>query len=129
MSGRTTIIMLIDDDRDDRFFFSKALKKMPVEFELVEAMDGVDAFKKLRESDIKPAVIFLDINMPFMNGIEFLKELKKDPNLNTIPVIIQSTSNAETDISVTLNLGAVDYIIKPMDVSLIPGQLEAALQK
>jgi CheY-like chemotaxis protein len=121
------IVMIIDDDSDDRYFFKAALKKLGEDFVCYEAENGIDALQKLRKEEQLPDFIFLDLNMPLMNGKDCLVELKKDSELKNIPVIIYSTSNSKTDIDLTYKLGAVFYLTKPMDVSLLPEKILFAL--
>lgn len=84
--------------------------------------DGYEALKFLRRIDTRfkemprPDLILLDLNMPRMNGLECLASIKQDKSLSDIPVVMLSTSYAERDKIDTFNLGAVDYIAKPMDV-------------
>ncbi len=92
------ILMIVDDDKDDRFFFRSAIRKNNPTFECIEAENGVDALEQLRKAEQLPDFIFLDLNMPKMDGRECLKELKKDKTLKKIPVIIYSTSTKLSDI-------------------------------
>lgn len=86
-------ILLADDDRDDRFFFSEALKELPVQATLTTIEDGEKLMLYLVEnSDQLPDVLFLDLNMPRKNGSECLLEIKKNEKLKKLPVIIYSTS-------------------------------------
>jgi CheY-like chemotaxis protein len=82
------ILMIVDDDKDDRFFFCSAIRKNNPSYECIEAENGADALKQLRTTKQLPDFIFLDLNMPKMDGRECLKELKKDETLKKIPVII-----------------------------------------
>src|ERR1051325_9789359 len=91
------IICLVDDDADDRFFFQTAVKKIDGSYECITAQNGEDTLAKLRTATRLPDYIFLDLNMPFMNGKECLMELKKDERLKNIPVIIYTTSNFSKD--------------------------------
>jgi CheY-like chemotaxis protein len=104
-------ILLVDDDQDDKYFFAKALETSGVDAFLTMAENGLDAFEKL-ESDI-PDVILLDLNMPKMNGMTFLKTIKKTKHLKDIPVIIYSTSLTIFDEQEALKLGAYGAFLKP----------------
>lgn len=124
------ICFLIDDDHEDQEIFSLALNAIDEDIDCVTASDGVDALNKLRkERGFTPHFIFLDLNMVRMNGRECLKEIKKIPHLNDIPVIIYSTSSAQKDITETKLLGATDYIVKPPSISILTKRLEQVLRK
>lgn len=86
-------ILLADDDRDDRFFFDKALKALSVPTHLTTVKDGVKLMEYLFENSNKlPDILFLDLNMPRKNGSECLIEIKSNKALKSLPVIIYSTS-------------------------------------
>lgn len=105
---------LIDDDEDDRDFFISALSRINPKFICETALHGEDALRVLKEQpEFVPDCIFLDLNMPFMDGMTCLKELKKLPEIIDVPVIILSTSSYEKDIEDTRKLGASNYMIKP----------------
>ncbi len=121
--------MIIDDDEDDRFAFTSALKEMLSSTECMEADSGDKALLQLRESEILPDFIFLDINMPRMNGYDCLKELKGDKKLQNIPVIMYSTSLTEQSIKEFRTLGASSYLIKPNDLSKLPEAIIKAIKR
>lgn len=107
-------IFLIDDDADDREVFAGALSSVNPTITLMTAVDGVDALQKLKENFPQlPDVIFLDLNMPKMNGKQLLKELKNDTHFKFIPVFIYSTSSNNEDKRDTMGNGAADFIVKP----------------
>jgi CheY-like chemotaxis protein len=108
-------IMLIDDDIDDRFMFSRAAKQEKPEIKCITAEGGKEAFELLNKMTELPQVIFLDINMPGMNGWEFLHQIKKVERLKYIPVLIYSTSSHDKDISAAQTSGAIGYCVKPLD--------------
>lgn len=119
------IVFLIDDDQDDREIFKESLLSLdaPVKFE--EASNGKDAFEKLTSIGFqKPDLIFLDINMPIMDGWQFLKYIKQDGNFNNIPVIIYSTSSSQEDKALALQHHASDFITKPYSISNLRQELE-----
>lgn len=105
-------ILLVDDDPDDQYIFNNALKVVDRSILLSIAKDGVYAFEKLQV--IKPDLIFLDINMPRMNGFEFLTKIRTLSPFNQIPVIVYSTSSNITDKIKVKTLGAKDCIEKPI---------------
>lgn len=106
-------ILLIDDDEDDREIFENAVRRLQRALDYQAHDSAVTAYKALTSRDFVPDLIFLDLNMPVMNGQEFLKKIKGDSALKDIPVIIFSTSSNFKNISETMELGAHDYITKP----------------
>ena len=118
----TVTILMADDDEDDRLLTQDALIESRVvnEFHCVE--DGIELLRYLRhegpyqdvEKHPAPSLILLDLNMPRMDGREALAEIKADPALRSIPVIILTTSKAEEDMIRGYGLGAASYISKPV---------------
>lgn len=104
-------ILLVDDDEDDREFVLEVMSSNFPDVHCVTAVNGKDAFEKLVQ--YRPDVILLDLNMPLMNGREFLERIKKTENLKNIPVIILSTSSDKGTIEHAHRLGALDFITKP----------------
>lgn len=103
-----TKILLVEDDS---FVIDIYHTKLSQEgYEVIEARNGVEAMKKL--SEVKPDLILLDIIMPYMDGIEALRKIKKDENLKKIPVILLTNLSQKEEISEGLGLGASDYLIK-----------------
>ncbi len=106
--------MIVDDDEDDVELFCDALKDIDREVKCISASNGEDALIKLNKKDIPlPDYIFLDLNMPRLNGKQCLKRLKIDSKLRDIPVIIYSTSKLREDMEETRLLGAVHFLTKP----------------
>jgi CheY-like chemotaxis protein len=110
-------IMLIEDDEIDVMTVKRALKELNVENPLVVASNGEEALKMLQEYSYKPFIIILDLNMPRMNGLEFLKIIKNDEDFKKIPAVVLTTSKEEQDIFESYKLGVAGYIIKPVDYS------------
>jgi CheY-like chemotaxis protein len=111
------VCYLIDDDKDDQQIFEIALKKVNPLVELQMDDNGALAIERLTEDlSFKPEYIFLDLNMPVMDGKTCLKQIKKLLHLKDVPVIIFTTSSALKDIQETKELGANDYIIKPSNL-------------
>lgn len=108
---------LIDDDVDEHELFEIALEEVDANIQLITATNGRKALKMLEEGDIDPDYIFLDLNMPIMDGREFLSKIKTDQSLYHIPVIIFSTSSDPKHIHETKELGAIHFITKPSMVS------------
>ena len=115
-------ILMADDDEDDRRAVAKAWQTSravnPIEFvndgeELMDYLHRSGEFSGLAAST-RPGLILLDLNMPKKDGREALKEIKADPNLRQIPVIVLTTSKAEEDIYRTYDLGANSFITKPV---------------
>lgn len=105
-------ILQIDDDSDDCEFFMEALEAVS-SANYTAIYNPVEALHKLIEKEIEPDLIFLDLNMPAMSGLEFLTEIKKQHRLKEIPVIIFSTSELDDIIREALEYGAQDFISKP----------------
>lgn len=106
-------IFLVDDDEDDQLFFLEALQEIDDSIEFSFAENGKKALSKLNELVQLPDVIFLDINMPELNGFECLKELKKCARLRTVPVIMLSTSVSFHDMNYSKELGAEMFYTQP----------------
>jgi len=120
--------MIIDDDADDRFFFKEVITKKINSAACVEAYDCADALSQLRKADQLPNFIFLDVNMPRMNGRDCLKQLKRDGKLKQIPVIMYSTSFSEESIKEFHQLGASMCLNKPTDMNKLPAQIMEAIK-
>lgn len=106
-------ILLVDDDEDDQVFFTEAIEEMDASIHCSIAENGKKALIKLNESADLPDIIFMDINMPELNGFDCLKELKKCVRLRTIPVIMLSTSVSTRDKTSAIELGAEMFFTKP----------------
>ena len=107
-------IMLVEDDELDVISVQRSLKKLEMPYELHTAFNGVEALELLRAMDTLPDILLLDLNMPRMNGIEFLKVLRDDEQLRDIRVFIMTTSGEQADRRATEKLGVAGYLIKPM---------------
>ena len=109
-------ILLLEDDAVDVMTVKRAIKDINIINKLYVASNGVEGLEILRdESKEKPCIIFLDINMPKMNGIEFLRELRTDEALKHTPVVMMTTSKEEQDKLETFRLGIAGYMLKPVD--------------
>jgi CheY-like chemotaxis protein len=112
----TKPIMLVEDDQVDAMTLKRALRDLRVTNNLIHRTNGEEALEYLRdENNTKPCVIFLDLNMPKMNGLEFLQVAKADSNLRSIPVIVFTTSKNEWDRFESFDHSAAGYIVKPAD--------------
>ncbi|MEO8712636.1 MAG: response regulator [Parafilimonas sp.] len=121
--------LLVDDDGDDVSIFKHVLRQVNPSIDLISAADGEEAlnFLKHQQSNL-PDVIFLDLNMPRMSGKECLIELKKDPDLQHIPVIMYTTSSQSKDIEETMQKGAICFITKPSDINELKNILHSIAQ-
>lgn len=114
---RRPYILIADDDQEDRFLLDIAFKEIGSEEDLRMVEDGVQVMNHLNaivENDNLPALIVLDLNMPVLSGIDTLMQLKSNDRYKDIPVIIHSTSMYEVEKDRCLQLGAVDFIKKPV---------------
>ena len=109
-------ILLVEDDDVDQIAMERAFKNLKIKNPLVNTAIGEEALEYLKiESNEKPCIILLDLNMPKMNGIEFLEILKADEALKKIPVVVMTTSRAEQDIVESFRPGAAGYMVKSID--------------
>lgn len=109
-------ILLVEDDQVDAITVKRALKDLNVTNRLDISSNGEEALDFLKnDRNQKPGIILLDLNMPRMNGIEFLKIAKKDELLKRIPVVVLTTSKEEQDRIESFELGVAGYMIKPVD--------------
>lgn len=104
---------MADDDLDDTELFCEALDSVGDGITCHCAANGIELLNMLHELEEKPQLIFLDLNMPVMNGWECLKLLKEDKNHRHIPVIVISTSSHKKEMDMALALGALCYFVKP----------------
>lgn len=107
-------ILLIEDDAIEVMKFKRVLKTLDANHKIIEANNGEDALAVLKEKEIIPDIIFLDLNMPKISGIEFLEILKNDEQLRYIPSIILSTSSNHKDILECYKIGIAGYVLKPL---------------
>ena len=116
---KINIILLVEDDELDVISVERNLKKLDTQYRLYKAYNGKEALAMLTAVDdpVRPDVILLDLNMPKMNGIEFLKIIRNDDNLKDIKVFVMTTSTEIVDRSITEQLGISGYIIKPLNYS------------
>jgi CheY-like chemotaxis protein len=108
--------MLVEDDEVDAMTVRRALKDLKVTNRLVHKVNGEEALDYLRnDAEKKTCVILLDLNMPKMNGIEFLKITKNDEQLKKIPVTVLTTSKGEQNVVESFEFSVAGYIVKPVD--------------
>lgn len=109
-------ILLVEDDQVDTMTVIRALKEIHVTNRLVHVENGEEAVSYLRDPESeKPCIILLDLNMPIMNGIEFLQVVKRDDHLKRIPVVVLTTSEEQQDKVNSFNMGVAGYMTKPVD--------------
>jgi CheY-like chemotaxis protein len=109
-------ILLVEDDSVDALTVKRALMDLKVTNTLVHQPNGEEALKYLADANNpRPCIILLDLNMPRMNGIEFLKHIKVNDTLKKIPVIVLTTSRDEQDIVETFQLNVAGYMVKAVD--------------
>jgi len=106
-------IFLADDDEDDRTFFEEALNEIPLNTKVSSFSDGVELMAKLLSEKPLPDMIFLDLNMPLMDGFECLHDIRNESNFQNIPVIIYSTSFYAAEVARLQEMGATRYLKKP----------------
>lgn len=107
-------ILLIEDDTIEIMKFNRVLSTLGLNHKIIEANNGEEALEILKVKDIVPDIIILDLNMPKINGIEFLQILKKDEYLRYIPAIILTTSNNHRDVLECYKIGIAGYVLKPL---------------
>lgn len=128
MSSARTII-LTDDDEDDRDFFKSAIQTTDPDVKLLTFNDGVYLTEYLdRNPDTIPQLIFLDINMPRMNGFECLAVLRNKYNSNELPVVMYTTSENDNDLQEATRLGANLYVRKPSDFNRLKSVIHDVLK-
>jgi CheY-like chemotaxis protein len=122
-------VFLIDDDSDDREIFEESLLSLDTAVKYEEAKNGAEAFERLNSVAFqKPDLIFLDLNMPVMDGRQFLKHIKQDENFKDIPVIIYSTSSNEADKTFALQHDAAQFMTKHYSMSDLRSELEMTIR-
>lgn len=122
MKYKPAVILMADDDEDDVILVQDAFERSKLLNDLHIVVDGLELLDYLRhqgkysdpESSPRPDIILLDLNMPKMDGRQALKEIRQDPDLRPIPVIVLTTSQAEEDVMLTYSSGANSYITKPV---------------
>jgi DNA-binding NtrC family response regulator len=125
MAGESTICFLVDDDIDDQEIFNIAMKDVDSSICCVFVNDGVQALQKINEDEsFIPHCIFIDMNMPRMNGLQCLEAIKKIPRLQSVPVYMYSTSSDPKSVAETRDMGAIDFIVKPSSISTLSSILK-----
>jgi CheY-like chemotaxis protein len=107
-------ILLIEDDTIEVMKFNRVVKTLNLNHKIIEANNGEEALEILRIKEIIPDIILLDLNMPKLNGLEFLRILKNDENLKFIPSIVLTTSSNHKDLLECYKVGIAGYLLKPL---------------
>ena len=121
-------ILLVEDDTDDQLFFVDAVKEIQPTLECDIASNGLEALDHLDKVPPPPSIIFLDLNMPIMNGFECLAKLKAIKQYKEIPVVIFTTSNQPVDVERTISMGAKLFLTKPPDFEVLKDKLHDILK-
>ena len=118
-TDRLLNILLVEDDEVDVMNVRRAFQRNNIANPLFVATNGVEGLEHLRDGKVprERRIVLLDLNMPQMNGIEFLREVRRDPELQSIPVIVLTTSNDERDRIEAYNLNVAGYLLKPVTFS------------
>lgn len=125
MTERRLSVLVVDDDEDDRTFAKEAFDEAGIVSDIRFADDGVELLDYLYrrgkfaapETSPRPDLILLDLRMPRKSGHDALAEIKEDPGLRPIPVVVLTTSDAEDDVHRSFALGANSYVVKPTTFS------------
>ncbi len=122
MVDKVVNILLVEDDTLDIMHIERTLKKLNIVHKLYVAKNGQEALSMLRGEGVEkirplPSLIMLDINMPKMDGFEFLSIIRQDQELKDIKVFIMTTSNQEEDKNMAKNLGVSGYVVKPLNLT------------
>ena len=121
-------ILLADDDSVDRELFIDAMEDAGLPFRVDEVKNGVEVMEYLESCQDFPDLIFLDLNMPVVNGLEALLKIKQSPRLRVIPVFILSTSSSQHDIFQTYEAGANLFLVKPSNYERLVHTLRNLLE-
>ena len=130
MEPKPLNILLVEDDSLDVMNVQRAFKKNNIANPLWTAGNGVEALDKLKSGEVPLSrlLVLLDLNMPRMNGIEFLQELRRDPELAATPVVVLTTSNNDRDRVQAYDFNVAGYLVKPVTFADF-AELMAALNK
>lgn len=124
---KTLNILLIEDDMIEVMKLNRTISSLKLNHKIIEANNGEDALKILEQKDALPDIILLDLNMPKINGIEFLGILKNDDTLKYIPTIILTTSNNQKDLLECYKIGVAGYVLKPLKYEDYVAKIEKLL--
>ncbi|MGB5819032.1 MAG: response regulator [Saonia sp.] len=121
-------VLFIEDDAIETMKLQRTVSKLQLKHQIIEAKNGEEALSVLRNGGPLPDIILLDLNMPRMSGIEFLKILKADSTLKYLPTIILTTSENRADLLECYRIGIAGYVIKPLKYEDYEGKLKNVFQ-
>lgn len=129
------VVLLVEDEEDDVFFMKRALAKASVTVDVRVAEDGQEALRYLRgegtyadrQAHPSPQLTFLDVNLPHLSGLEVLRQIRADPELKKLVVVMLTSSSANQDVDLAYELGASSYLIKPNQPEGLEVVIEHAL--
>ncbi|MEM5563763.1 response regulator [Psychroserpens sp. AS72] len=125
--NNTLKVLLIEDDAIEVMKLNRVISTLKLDHQIIEANNGEDALEILQQKDALPDIILLDLNMPKINGIEFLGILKNDDTLKYIPTIILTTSNNQKDLLECYKIGVAGYVLKPLKYEDYVSKIESLL--
>jgi len=120
-------VLLIEDDTIEIMKLNRTISTLNVKHKITEANNGEQALSILKDKSTLPDIILLDLNMPKINGIDFLKILKNDIHLKYIPTIVLTTSNNRNDLLECYKIGIAGYILKPLKYDDYVSKIEKLL--
>lgn len=120
-------ILFIEDDAIEVIKFNRVLKTLGLNHQILEAENGEVAIKMLKDKMTIPDIVILDLNMPKLNGIEFLRIIKSDDLLKYIPAVVLTTSNNHSDILECYKIGIAGYVLKPLKYEEYVDRIEKLL--
>ena len=120
-------ILHIEDDMIEVMKLNRSISRLEINHKIIGANNGEEALKLLSKKDNLPDIILLDLNMPKINGIEFLSILKSDDKLKYIPTIILTTSNNQKDLIACYEIGIAGYVLKPLKYEEYVSKIEKIL--
>lgn len=120
-------ILFIEDDAIETMKLHRTVSKLPLRVNIVEAKNGEEALEYLKSGGESPDIILLDLNMPRMSGIEFLKILKEDDKMKYLPTIVLTTSENRADLLECYKIGIAGYVIKPLKYEDYESKLKKVL--
>ena len=121
-------ILLVEDNIIEILKLKRAIEYLGMNHEVLEAENGEIALDSIRQEEINPDIVLLDLNMPKMNGLEFLAIVRNDESMRHLPIIILSTSNNNRDLMEAYKLGVSGYILKPLKYDDYVKKIEYTLQ-
>lgn len=121
-------ILLVEDNIIEILKLKRAIENLGMNHEVLEAENGEIALDSIKQEEINPDIVLLDLNMPKMNGLEFLAKVRNDESMRHLPIIILSTSNNNRDLMEAYKLGVSGYILKPLKYDDYVKKIEYTLQ-